>query len=141
MPALNTLAKVAAKPLPRMISPGAQAIVDYVTVGSFFASAAWFWRQNKRAAIGCLLCGGAKLAVALLTDYPGGVRKVIHFHARHEVDLGLAAMVATMPEFLAFKEEPQRKFFLAQGALITVISEMTRFPEPSDRAKERSKAA
>ena len=49
-------------------------------------------------------------------------------HARREIDLGLAAMVATMPEFFAFKDEPQKKFFIAQGALITIGSELTQYP-------------
>jgi hypothetical protein len=35
MPVLNSLVKVIAKPLPRMISLKAHAIVDYVTVGYF----------------------------------------------------------------------------------------------------------
>jgi hypothetical protein len=140
MPTLNSLARVAAKPLPRMISPRAQAILDYVLVGTFFGSTTWFWRHNKRAAIAALLCGSAKLAVTLLTDNPGGVRKVISPHARREIDLGLAAMVASMPEFLAFKDEPERKFFLVQGALITVGSELTQYRESHGR-KERSRAA
>jgi hypothetical protein len=110
-------------------------------VGAFFASAGWFWRHNKRAAVASLLCGSAKLAVSLLTDYPGGVRKVIDFDTRREIDLGLAAMVATMPEFLAFKDEPQKKFFLAQGALIAASSELTKFPGNPRRRKERARAA
>lgn len=141
MPMLNSITKVAAKPLPRMISPKAHAILDYVIVGTFFASAGWFWRRNKRAAIASLLSGGAKLAVSLMTDYPGGVRKVIHYPVRREIDLGIAVMVATMPEFLAFKNEPQRKFFLAEGALITAVNELAQIPEPRRRAKERARAA
>ncbi|HZQ96474.1 MAG TPA: hypothetical protein VFA67_15805 [Candidatus Sulfotelmatobacter sp.] len=141
MPTLNSLAKVVAKPLPRVISPRGQAILDYVLVGSFLGTATWFWRHNKRAALAALLCGGAKLAVTLLTDNPGGVRRVITPRARREIDLGLAAMVATMPEFFAFKDEPQKKFFLAQGALITIGSELTRYPERSSGRKERSRAA
>lgn len=141
MPALNSLAKMVAKPLPRMISPKAQAILDYVLVGSFFGTASWFWRHNKRAALAAILCGSAKLAVTMLTDNPGGVRRIITPRARREIDLGLAAMVATMPDFLAFKDEPEKKFFLAQGALITVGSELTRYQERSSRRKERSRAA
>ncbi|HLZ43738.1 MAG TPA: hypothetical protein VKQ11_22420 [Candidatus Sulfotelmatobacter sp.] len=141
MPMLNSITKVAAKPLPRMISPKAHAILDYVIAGTFFATAGWFWRHNKRAAIGSLLCGSARLAVSLLTDYPGGVRKVIHFPARREIDLGIAAMVATMPEFLGFKDEPQKKFFITQGVLITAANELTQFPESRRRAKERTRAA
>jgi hypothetical protein len=141
MPALNSLAKMVAKPLPRMISPRAQAILDYVLVGSFFGTASWFWRHNKRAALAAILCGSAKLAVTMLTDNPGGVRRIITPRARREIDLGLAAMVATMPDFLAFKDEPEKKFFLAQGALITVGSELTRYQERSSGRKERSRAA
>jgi len=46
-------------------------------------------------------------------------------------------MTATMPEFLAFKDENERKFFLAQGAMITAISELTRFPDKSRRAERK----
>lgn len=141
MPTLNRLAKFVAKPIPRIISPKAQAVLDYVLVGSFFGTASWFWRQNKRAALGALFCGSAKLAVTLLTDNPGGLRKIITPTVRREIDLGLAAMVATMPEFLAFKDEPEKKFFLAQGALITVGSELTQYSQRSSRRKERSRAA
>jgi hypothetical protein len=141
MPALNSVAKLVAKPLPRIISPKAQAILDYLLVGSFFGTASWFWRHNKRAALGAVLCGSAKLAVTLLTDNPGGVSRIITPRARREIDLGLAAMVATMPDFLAFKDEPERKFFLAQGVLITIGSEVTRYPESSSSRKERSRAA
>jgi hypothetical protein len=138
---LNSITKVAAKPLPRMISPRGHAIVDYIIVGTFFATAGWFWRRSKRAAVASMLCGGAHLAVSLLTDYPGGVRRVIHFPARREIDLGIAAMVATMPEFLAFKDEPEKKFFVTQGALITAANQLTQFPESRNRSKERSRAA
>lgn len=141
MPTLNSLAKVVAKPLPRVISPKAQAIMDYLMVGSFFGTASWFWRHNKRAALAAVLCGSAKLAVTLLTDNPGGVRKVITPRARREIDLGLGAMVATMPDFLAFKDEPEKKFFLSQGVLITIGSELTQYPERSSKRKERSRAA
>ena len=141
MPVLNSLVKVAAKPLPRMITPGAHEILDYVIAGSFFASAAWLWRRNKRAAIASLLCGGTRLAISLLTDYPGGARKPIRFHARREIDLGLAAMTAAMPEFLAFQDEPPKNFFIAQGVITTAANELTQFPERHRPEKERSKAA
>lgn len=140
MPMLTSLARIAAKPLPRIVSPKSQAVMDYVTAGSFFAAAAWFWRRNKRASIAALLCGGAKLAVNMLTDYPGGTRRVINFQTRREIDLGLAAMTATMPEFLAFKEDPERKFFVTEGALIAAASELTQFPKHGSQRKERRAA-
>jgi hypothetical protein len=99
-------------------------------------TAAWFWGRSKRAAVAALISGGAELAVNLLTDYPGGVKKVIHFRTHRNIDLGLAAMTATMPEFFAFKDESEKKFFLAQGTMITAVSEMTRVPKKSGRAEK-----
>lgn len=141
MPALNNIARVATKPIPRLISPRVQPIADYATAGSFLAAAGWLWRRNKRAAIASLLCGGAKLAISLLTDYPGGVRRVINLHTRREIDFGLATMVATMPEFFTFEKEPERNFFIAEGVVITVMTELAQFPEQTTRAKERPRAA
>ena len=141
MPILNSLAKVVAKPLPRMVSPKVHAVVDYITIGSFLMSAGYFWQRNKRAALAALICGGAELAVSLLTDYPGGVRKVISFRTHGEIDFGLGAMTATMPEFLAFKDDSEREFFLAQGALITAATELTQFPKAAQRAEEVMKPA
>ena len=137
MPILNSAVQIAAKPFPRAISPKTHAIIDYITVGSFFTTAAWFWGRRKRAAIAALISGGAELAISLLTNYPGGVKKVINFRTHREIDFGLGAMTATMPEFLAFKDENERKFFLAQGAMITAVSELTRFPDKAVRAERK----
>ena|SRR5579884_2800082 len=144
MPILNSAAKVLLKPVPRFISPQAHAIIDYVTVGSFLMSTVWLWPRNKRAALGALICGGAGLAVSLLTNYPGGVKRVISFHTHGQIELGLAAMTATMPEFLAFKDDAEKKFFMGEGAIITAIRELTQFPEKptlTERIVERAEAA
>ncbi len=141
MPMLHSLIKVAAKPVPAVISPRAHAILDYVTVGIFLAGASWFWRRNKRASIAAGLCGGAKLAVSMMTAYPGGVRRSIRFPHRREIDLGLATMTAAMPEFLGFNDEPEKKFFQAQGALGVALTELTEFPDRAPRSKEYARAA
>ena len=143
MPIFNRLAKVAVKPLPKALSPKAHAIVDYVVAGTFILGAGLFWRRSKRAAIASLICAGTELAVSLLTDYPGGVYKVINFRTHGEIDLGLAGMTATMPDFLAFDDESEKKFFLMQGAVITVVSELTQYSGKKQltRRRERLRAA
>jgi hypothetical protein len=141
MPILNSAVQLATKPFPRAISPKTHAIIDYATAASFFVTAGFFWRRRKRAAIASLIAGGAGLAVNLLTNYPGGVKKVINFETHREIDLGLAAMTATLPEFLAFKNTGERKFFLVEGAMITAVSQLSRFPEKSRRRAERRYAA
>lgn len=140
MPVLNSLTKMVAKPIPRVVTPKAHAMIDYASVGLFLGSAAWFWRRNKRAAVASLISGGAELAVMLLTDYPGGVKKFISFNKHREMDYGLAAMVATMPESLAFRGEDETKFFRVQGALITLLGELTR-PTVSGSKRVRARAA
>lgn len=140
MAILNNLAKLAVKPLPRMISPNAHAVFDYMAVGAFFAASSWFWRYNKRAAIAATICGSAQLALCLVTDYPGGAQKIIHFGKRRKIDLGLAAMTAAMPEFLAFKDEPAKTFFATQGMLISAVSGLSIFPEEPERAERESRS-
>jgi hypothetical protein len=137
VPVLNTAAKVLLKPVPRFISATGHAVIDYVTVGSFFISAAGFWPRNKRAALAAAICGGSGLALSLLTDYPGSRRKAIRFRVHGEIELGLAAMTAMMPELLGFKETDERKFFILQGALITAARELTDFREKRTHAKRR----
>jgi hypothetical protein len=121
-----------------MITPKAHAVIDYASVGIFLGSAAWFWRRNRRAALASLLCGGAELGLMLLTDYPGGRKKILSFETHREIDYGLAALTATMPESLAFKGDAGTKLFRVQGALLTLVGELTR---PSGIRSKRRRAA
>jgi hypothetical protein len=136
MAMFNNLVKMAVKPLPRMVTPNSHAVVDMMIAGAFLATAGLFWRRNRRAAAASLLCGGAQLGVSLLTDYAGGDRKPIKFSTRRKLDLGLAAMTAAMPEFLNFKHQPERRFFITQGMVITVTNELTRFPEARESERK-----
>jgi hypothetical protein len=103
-------------------------VLDYIHVGILLTGAAVFWRRNKRAAIGAMAVAGAALAVDLLTDYPGGAKGIIRFHMHRDIDFGLAALAAGMPEFLAFEDEHERKLFITEGALISAVNELTNFP-------------
>jgi Na+/proline symporter len=125
MAMLNTVAKAIMKPMPRMISPKSHSMLDYVTAGVFLASAGFFWRRNKRAAIASLVSGTAVAAVSALTEYPGGLNGVFGLENHRNIEVGLAAMVATMPEFFSFPDEPEKNFFRIQGVLMTCISELT----------------
>ena len=67
MPLLQSSIKAVGSPLPKLISPKAHAIADYTTAAAFLAAGALFWKRSKRAAVASLICGGAELAVELLT--------------------------------------------------------------------------
>lgn len=140
MPMINSAVKMAIKPLPRAISPNVHAVIDYLSIATFFISAGFFWRRNKRAALGALIGGGAELALSLLTDYADGVEKIIDMQTHREIDIGLGAMTATMPDFLAFDGGEERKLFLAQGAILTAVAELTDVPVRTRRLGRRRAA-
>jgi hypothetical protein len=125
MALLNSAVSLATKKLPKAVTPKGHAVIDYLTVGAFLVTGALYWRRHKRAALSAFICGGADLALSLITDYPGGVKKVISFPTHCKVDLGLAAMTATMPEFMGFKDDREKRFFLAQSAGITLATNLT----------------
>jgi hypothetical protein len=125
MALINSAIGVATKRMPKAITPKGHAVIDYITLGAFIVTGALYWRRHKRAALSAFICGGAELALSLLTDYPGGVKKVISFPTHCKVDIGLAAMTAAMPEVMGFKDDREKRFFLAQSAGITVATNLT----------------
>ncbi|HLH09542.1 MAG TPA: hypothetical protein VKW78_20050 [Terriglobales bacterium] len=126
--------------LPNVISPTAHAILDYITVGGFFALAIAFWRRNKRAAIGSLVCGSAELATALITDFPGGVAKVIDLPTHLRIDMGLAATAATLPDTMGFRDDPEAKWMRIMGINITANAGLTN-PETGKLRRREKRAA
>jgi hypothetical protein len=125
MPMLYAAADNLTRRLPKLLSPKAHAIADYATVGSFLLAGAILWRKHKQAAEGAFLCAGAEIVLNLLTDYPGGIISAVSFPVHRKIDIGLAALTATMPELLRFRHG--RKFFLVQSAAITAAANLTRF--------------
>lgn len=139
MAVLNSVAGLVSRRMPKALSPKAHAITDYLVVGSLLVAGILFWRKNKRAALSALICGGSELALNLLTDYPGGMKKVIHPRTHEKIDLGLAAMTAAMPEFMEFDDDKERHFFLLQSGAVTVLANLTEFN--GARSFGRSRAA
>lgn len=114
--------------MPKVISPKAHAIIDYAVAATFFSVAALFWSRNKHAAaVSSLVCGIASTANSLLTDYPGGVYKVMSYRTHGKIDMGLAGLTATMPDVMGFEGEPEARFFEVQAIAETGITAMTDF--------------
>jgi hypothetical protein len=132
MPVLTRAADVATRRLPKLFSADAHRTADYLLAGSFIAAGAWFWRRNRRAALASWISGGSLLSLTLLTSYPGKDRHYRHyltfpFHGK--VEIGMAAMVAAMPEFFQFEDDKERHFFTIKAGLLTVISNLTAYSE------------
>jgi hypothetical protein len=117
--------------MPKVISPKAHAIADYITLGGLIVLSAICWKKNKRAAVAALTCAGAEATTTLLTNFPGGVAKVISFPTHGKIDMGLAATCSAMPNFMGFDDEPEAKFFRIMGLNITTIGALTDFSQPA----------
>ncbi len=46
-----------------------------------------------------------------MADYPGGVFRVLSFPMHGRLNLGMAAMVASMPKLMNFADKPEARFF------------------------------
>lgn len=128
---------LAAGRIPKKISPRVHAALDYAVAASFLMAAALFWKRNRRAAVGSLLCGGATAALSLLTDYPGGARKVIPYSMHGQIDTGLVAMTAAMPKLVSIEDDREAKFFSRQAMAKTAITAMTNFDYGKKKTSRR----
>lgn len=113
--------------MPKMIDPKTHALIDYATAGAFFVMGAMFWKKNRRAALGAMFCGAATAATSLVTDYPGGVKRMISFETHGAIDAGMAGVTATMPNMLSFSESDEAKYFRTMALAETVVAGLTDF--------------
>ena len=111
--------------MPKVISPKTHAIIDYATAGSFFLAGALLWKRNKRASLGAMLCGAMEAGTAMMTDYPGGVKPVLSFETHGRIDAGFAGFVATLPNNLMFRGEPEAMFFRGEGVAAAAVTGLT----------------
>jgi hypothetical protein len=141
MAMLNTVTSAVTKYMPKMISPKAHELADYVLTASFLVTGALFLGKNRRASIAAFLCGGAGLTLSLLTDYSGAGRKAVSFPFHGKVELGIAAMTAAMPEFMGFEDNRERTAFFVQSGAITAVNNLTDFDRGSEFRSARRRMA
>src|SRR5207248_11760718 len=107
--------------------PRQHAIIDYATAGAFALGAVLFWKNHKRAAIASLACGAAEAGTAMMTDFPGGLWKVIPFETHGKIDVGLAAGLEAIPTLLAFGSDSRAWLFRSPALSIAAVTGMTNF--------------
>lgn len=98
-----------------MISPGRHAVLDYSVATTFFTAGVTFLPQHREAATLAFLNGAMVLGMSLLTDYPGGVFRVLSFTQHRTGDLLQAALAGLGPWLLGFGGEKEAKFFYGQA--------------------------
>ena len=137
MPLLHKGVQMLSEKAPKVISPKAHAIIDYTVVaGGFFLIGALAWKRHKRAAISSIILGAADTALAMITDFPGGVAPLIDMHTHLRVDAGLSAITATMPNLMGFTDEWPSTFFRLHGAAMAAVGGMT---QPDVSLSERAR--
>jgi hypothetical protein len=127
MPILDQAARWTTNKMPKLIDPRTHAVIDYAMAAAFFGMAALFWRRNKRAGVGALLCGAAETITILCTDYPGGLVKEINLETHGSMDFGLSGLVASLPDVLRFRHQPESRFFRMQGLALAAVAGLTDF--------------
>jgi hypothetical protein len=129
---METGIKVAARRMPKKISPRTHSILDYAIAGSFFVTAGLLWRSHRRAAVAAVACGVAEVATAAITDYPGGVRPMITFATHEKVDGALASVAGVIPLVLRFSDDREANIFRAYGVAIAALTGLTDFEDEAD---------
>jgi len=134
MPLWQSGAKFAVRKMPKIISPTTHAVLDYLVAASFLLKGARLWKRHRRAAGASLICGGAALANALVTDYPGGVFRKISFRTHGRNDSAIAGLAAAAPKFLGFADDRESRFFSIEALTETVITGLTDFDSYEDES-------
>ena len=127
MPLMQKGVAMLSSRMPKVINPTTHAIIDYAVAATFFAVSAVFWKRNKRAAISSAVCGFASAASSMLTDYPGGVFKVMSYRNHGRIDMGIAGLTAVMPDMMQFADSKEARFFEIQAIAETAVAAMTDF--------------
>jgi hypothetical protein len=98
------------------ISPAAHAVLDYAVAATFFSVGAWLKRRHRPAASLALANGAMVLGMSLLTDYPGGIVRVLPFRGHRTDDVLQAAFAGLGPILFGFAGDEEASFFYAQAA-------------------------
>ena len=111
--------------VPKVIDPSTHAILDYLSAGAFLAMG-FGLRNRHRTASNLAFCNGAAvLGLSLMTDYPGGVFRLISFKTHGAIDVLQAGMTALGPAMLGFAGEPEAQMFHMQAAVEAAVTAAT----------------
>ena len=98
------------------ISPAAHAVLDYAVAATFFGVGAWLMRRHRAAASLAFANGAMVAGMSMLTDYPGGIVRVLPFRGHRTGDVLQAAFAGLGPVLFGFAGDEEARFFYAQAA-------------------------
>jgi hypothetical protein len=121
--------------VPKVVDPATHSVLDYLTISFFFVTAGLFWGRDNRAAAAALINGGMVFGLSMLTDYPGGLKK-ISFRDHGKGDIMQALTAAGLPSVLGFGSEAAALPFRLQALNEALVISVTDFD--SERAHEQA---
>jgi hypothetical protein len=98
------------------ITPAAHAVLDYTVAATFIGVGAWLMGRHRPAATLALVNGVMVAGMSMLTDYPGGVFRVLSFRGHRTGDVIQAALAGLGPALFGFAGDEEAKFFYGQAA-------------------------
>jgi hypothetical protein len=98
------------------ISPSAHAVLDYTVAATFLGVGAYLMGRHKPAATLALVNGAMVAGMSMLTDYPGGVFRVLSFRGHRTGDIIQAALAGFGPALFGFARDQEANFFYGQAA-------------------------
>lgn len=126
--------------LPKFVGPATHASLDYFTVAYFMIVAGAMWGRHRRAAASALINGGMVLGLSMLTDYPGGLRK-ISFRDHGKGDILQMFTAASLPTLLGFGGSAAALPLHLQAMNEFAVIGVTDFDAQQPRRSRRSSAA
>ncbi len=127
MPFLERLTAKVTDRMPSMITPRVHAALEMASAGGFLLYAASAWGRDKNVAVTSAGCGLFLLANAAVTDYALSSDSRLQFDAHGRIDIGLAAMIGTLPSFMGIKDKYDARFFRIQAVALAALAGLTDF--------------
>ncbi len=124
---------------PKFVDPPTHAALDYLTVSYFMLVAGALWGRHRRGAVSALINGGMVLGLSMLTDYPGGLKK-ISFHTHGKGDVMQMLTAATLPVVLGFAGSSAATPLIAQAVNEFEVISITDF-DAKQGARRTTRAA
>jgi hypothetical protein len=112
----SSLMASATRTIPTPISPSTHAVLDYAVAATFFCAGAWLMGRNRKAANLAFLNGAVVAGMSMLTDYPGGLWRVLPFRGHRIGDIAQAGLAGFGPALFGFAGDPEATFFYGQAA-------------------------
>jgi hypothetical protein len=126
--------------MPKVVDPATHSVLDYLTVSAFMLMAGYFWGRNNRAAATALINGGMVLGLSMLTDYPGGLKK-ISFRNHGKGDVLQMLTAAGLPSMLGFGNTSAALPFRLQALNEAMVISVTDFDAQMASEEEAVEAA